>query len=40
MAPIVVHASGPMAVSEDVSPSAGLGVVSMPGIPLSAPIGV
>jgi hypothetical protein len=40
MAPIVVHASGPMALSEDVSPSAGLGVVSMPGIPLSAAIGV
>lgn len=40
MAPIVVHASGAMALSEDVNPSAGLGVVSMPGIPLSAPIGV
>ena len=40
LAPILIHASGPMAVSEDVSPSAGLGIVSMPGIPLSAPIGV
>ena len=37
--PILVHASGPMAVSEDVGPSAGLGVVSMPGIPLAAAIG-
>jgi Family of unknown function (DUF5719) len=38
--PIVVRASGPMAVSEDVGPSAGFGVVSMPGIPLAAAIGV
>jgi Family of unknown function (DUF5719) len=38
--PIVVSASGPMAVSEDVGPSAGFGVVSMPGIPLAAAIGV
>jgi hypothetical protein len=38
LAPIVVHSSGPMAVSEDVHPSAGLGVVSMPGIPLAPPI--
>jgi hypothetical protein len=37
--PIVVRASGPMAVSEDVGPSAGLGIVSMPGIPLAAAIG-
>ena len=37
--PILVHASGPMAVSEDAGPSAGLGVVSMPGIPLAAAIG-
>jgi hypothetical protein len=36
--PIVVHASGPMAVSEDASPSAGFGMVSMPGIPLAAAI--
>ena len=36
---ILVHASGPMAVSEDAGPSAGLGVVSMPGIPLAAAIG-
>ena len=37
--PILVHASGPMAVSEDAGPSAGVGVVSMPGIPLAAAIG-
>ena len=37
--PILVHASGPMAVSVDVGPSAGLGVVSVPGIPLAAAIG-
>jgi hypothetical protein len=37
--PVLVHASGPMAVSEDVGPSAGLGVVTMPGIPLAAAIG-
>jgi hypothetical protein len=37
--PILVRASGPMAVSEDAGPSAGLGVVSMPGIPLAAAIG-
>jgi len=38
--PIVVRSSGPMAVSEDVGPSAGFGVVSMPGIPLAAAIGI
>ena len=32
-------ASGPMAVSEDVGPPRGVGVVSMPGIPLAAAIG-
>ncbi len=37
--PILVRASGPMAVSEDAGPSAGFGVVSMPGIPLAAAIG-
>ncbi|HEY5384900.1 MAG TPA: DUF5719 family protein [Acidimicrobiales bacterium] len=37
--PIVVRASGPMAVSEDVGPSAGVGIVAMPGIPLAAAIG-
>jgi hypothetical protein len=36
--PILVHASGPMAVSEDAGPSAGVGIVSMPGIPLAAAI--
>ena len=38
--PIIVRASGPMAVSEEASPSAGFGVVSMPGIPLASAIGV
>ena len=37
--PILVHSSGPLAVSEDLGPSAGVGVVSMPGIPLAAAIG-
>jgi hypothetical protein len=37
--PIVVRASGPMAVSDDVGPSAGVGIVAMPGIPLAAAIG-
>jgi len=37
--PVLVHSSGSMAVSEDLGPSAGLGVVSMPGIPLAAAIG-
>ncbi|HEX4127561.1 MAG TPA: DUF5719 family protein [Acidimicrobiales bacterium] len=37
--PIVVRASGTMAVSEDAAPTAGLGIVSMPGIPLAAAIG-
>jgi hypothetical protein len=37
--PIVVHSSGPLAVSEDLGPSASVGVVSMPGIPLAAAIG-
>jgi len=36
--PIVVQGSGPMAVSEDASPSAGVGIVSMPGIPLASAI--
>ncbi len=35
---IVVRASGPMAVSEDVGPSGGVGVVTMPGLPLATPI--
>ena len=29
-----------MAVSEDVGPSGGVGVVTMPGIPLAAAIGL
>jgi hypothetical protein len=37
--PLVVKASGPLAVSEELAPGAGLGVVSMPGIPLAAAIG-
>jgi hypothetical protein len=36
---IIVRSSGPMAVSEDVSPSGSIGVVTMPGLPLAAPIG-
>jgi len=36
--PIVVRASGPMAVSEDVGPTGGIGVVTMPGLPLAAAI--
>ena len=36
--PVVVRASGPMAVSEDVRPSGGTGVVTMPGLPLASPI--
>jgi hypothetical protein len=38
-APIVVSADGPMAVSEDFTPSGGVGVVGMPGIALAAPLG-
>jgi hypothetical protein len=37
--PIVVHSDGPMAVSEDFTPSGGVGVVGMPGIALAAPLG-
>ena len=37
--PIIVRASGPLAVSEDAAPSSGFGVVTMPGIPLAAAIG-
>jgi hypothetical protein len=36
--PVVVQADGTMAVSEDLAPSGGVGVVTMPGIPLAAPI--
>ncbi|HUE08079.1 MAG TPA: DUF5719 family protein [Acidimicrobiales bacterium] len=36
---IVVHGDGPMAVSEDFTPSGGVGVVGMPGIALAAPLG-
>jgi hypothetical protein len=37
--PIVVQGGGPMAVSEDFTPSGGVGVVGMPGIALAAPLG-
>ena len=37
---IVVRADGTMAVSEDVGPTGGIGVVTMPGIPLAAAISV
>jgi hypothetical protein len=37
--PIVVSGGGPMAVSEDFTPSGGVGVVGMPGIALAAPLG-
>jgi hypothetical protein len=36
---IIVRASGPMAVSEDAAPSGAVGVVTIPGLPLSALIG-
>ena len=36
--PIVVQGSGPMAVSEDFTPSGGVGVVGAPGIALAAPL--
>jgi hypothetical protein len=38
--PIVVRADGSLAVSEDLAPSGALGVVTMPGLPLAAAIGV
>jgi Family of unknown function (DUF5719) len=37
---IAVRSDGPMAVSEDVAPSGGVGVVTMPGVPLAPPIGL
>lgn len=37
--PVVVSSDGPMAVSEDFTPSGGVGVVGMPGIALAAPLG-
>jgi hypothetical protein len=37
--PIVVRADGSLGVSEDLAPSGALGAVTMPGIPLTAPIG-
>ena len=38
--PILVRAGGPMGVSEDVGPTAAIGVVTMPGIPLARQIGL
>ena len=38
--PVLVHSTGTMAVSEDVGPTGMVGVVTMPGIPLSADIGL
>jgi hypothetical protein len=38
--PIVVHADGPTAVSEDLAPSGGVGVVGMPGVPLATANGL
>jgi hypothetical protein len=40
LSPIVVRAAGPMAVSEDLAPSGMVGAVTMPGLPLAAPIGL
>ncbi len=37
---IVVRGAGPMAVSEDLTPSGMVGAVTMPGLPLAAPIGL
>jgi hypothetical protein len=36
----VVRADGPVAVSEDLTPSGGVGVVAMFGVPLAAPLGL
>jgi hypothetical protein len=36
---VMVRADGPMAVSTDFTPSGGVGVVGMPGVPLAAPLG-
>jgi Family of unknown function (DUF5719) len=37
--PLLVHASGPMAVSEDVGSTGGIGVVTLPGIRLTGTTG-
>jgi hypothetical protein len=37
---ILVRASGPMGVSEDLGPTGSIGVVTMPGLPLAARIGL
>jgi hypothetical protein len=36
---VIVRASGTVAVSESANPSGGIGVVTMPGIPMAAAIG-
>ena len=36
---VVVRAAGTVAVSESANPSGGIGVVTMPGIPMAAAIG-
>jgi hypothetical protein len=38
--PVLVRSTGTMAVSDDVGPTGMVGVVTMPGIPLSAAIGL
>jgi hypothetical protein len=38
--PIVVRSTGALAVSEDLAPSARIGAVTMPGIPLAAALGL
>jgi Family of unknown function (DUF5719) len=38
--PVLVHSTGTMAISEDVGPTGMVGAVTMPGIPLSADIGL
>ncbi|MGO8861805.1 MAG: DUF5719 family protein [Acidimicrobiales bacterium] len=39
LSPLIVGSSGQAAVSEDVGPTGTLGVVTMPGLPLSAALG-
>jgi hypothetical protein len=36
---VIVRAAGTVAVSESANPSGGIGVVTMPGIPMAAAIG-
>jgi len=39
LSPLLVRASGPAAVSEDIGPTGSAGVVTMPAIPLSSALG-